>query len=568
MPNTILKPIAFIVLLGVLIFVHELGHYLVAKLLRVKVLRFSIGFGPPIFSFHRGETEYRVAWIPLGGYVKMAGADPTEEVAPEDRGRGFLDQRPWRRLLISVAGPAMNLLLPFLLLAAVFWGQNGRLVPAPVVGTVVPGSPADRAGLKPGDRVLTVEGPSGKVSLRYFADLQREITPHPGQPLQLEVERAGRVLPPMTLRPGEDERLIGLERVRQGVIGITGNYPQARVAPVAPGAAGPVEPFDLVIAVNGAPVKHAVELTSALELAACQPAELEVLRERPRTLPGAVLADYTRERLAQVPTCRDGKPSLRVVDPWLSAAVAAVEPGGPAAQAGVKRGDVITAVNGKPVHNALELQTVVSAELGTYEPGTLTLADGRTLPITASRSSRLDELSGKTVVSPTLGLHAGGMALADARALDVPRVELRLGPGEIIATAWEKTVEQIRLLLVGIAKMFSGEISTRHVGGFIQIVQETGRAVELGLEYFIGFMAFISVNLAIMNLLPIPVLDGGQIVQSLLEAVTRRPLSIRMREIANVVGLILIVSLMIFAFHNDIMRLFQRDRPVSQEVVR
>src|SRR5919108_3779181 len=121
----LLKAGSIVLLLGGLIFVHELGHFLAAKALRVKVLRFSIGFGPRLFGFARGETEYRIAALPLGGYVKMAGDDPTEDVAPQDRGRGFLEQRPWRRFVIAFAGPAMNLAFPALIYFAIQLGQNG-----------------------------------------------------------------------------------------------------------------------------------------------------------------------------------------------------------------------------------------------------------------------------------------------------------------------------------------------------------------------------------------------------------------------------------------------------------
>jgi regulator of sigma E protease len=574
MPFFVLKPLAIVVLLGGLIFVHELGHFLVAKLLRVKVLRFSIGFGPPILSFRRGETEYWLAWLPLGGYVKMAGQEPGAEIAPEDRGRGFLEQAPWRRLLIALAGPAMNLILPFALFVGLATAQNGSETLAPVVGTVVPGQPADRAGLRPGDRILSVTGPDGTVALRYFSDLQEAVTPHPGETLTFAIERDGKRLPPVSFRTGSDERVNGVETVRLGVIGIRPYYPQAKVAPVAEGAAGGVEPFDTVIAVDGKPVVGAIELTRALQGAACRPVTLEVLREVPRPLPGAILGDVVRKRLEGVPSCDHGAPSLRIVDPWVSAAVAAVEPGSPAAAAGLKRGDVIVAVNGRAVRTADDLQRAVNVELGRlddaggYRTGTLTLADGRELRITARQRKYVDELSGKERTVPSLGLRTDRRALGDDEALEVDRVPFRRGAGEIVAVAWRSTVDQIRQLVVGIAKMLSGEIASSQMGSFIQIIQVTGEAVERGLGYYLVLMAFISVNLAIMNLLPIPVLDGGHIAQGLVEMVTRRPLSIRMREIANVVGLVLLISLMAFAFKNDLVRLWNANRPAAEETAR
>ena len=192
-------------LLGGLIFVHELGHFIAAKLLGVKVLRFSIGFGPRLFGFTRGETEYRVAVLPLGGYVKMAGDDPSEDLAPEDRGRGFLEQQPWRRFVIAAAGPVMNLVFPAFVYFALGLAQNGQLVPGSRVGALSPGSPAAEAGLQAGDRIVSVTAPGGAArSVVYFSDLRELVSPHPGEPLQFEVERDGRRLPPITITPARE----------------------------------------------------------------------------------------------------------------------------------------------------------------------------------------------------------------------------------------------------------------------------------------------------------------------------------------------------------------------------
>jgi regulator of sigma E protease len=558
MPDFLLKPLAVVVLLGGLIFVHELGHFLFAKLFRVKVDRFSIGFGPPLFSFQRGETEYWIAWLPLGGYVRMAGADPGAEVRPEDRGRGFYDQVPWKRLVISVAGPAMNLVLPFLLIIGLNGASMGKPTVSATIGTVIPASPADRAGLRPDDRILAVTGPDGtRRPTRDFDDLVDQVTPHPGERLLLEVERAGKVLPPVGIEPQADARSNGLETVQRGMIGITPYYAQARVAPVEPGVAGPVQPFDLVLAVDGKPVPRAIDLTAALSSAGCRPVELEVLRDRPVELPGAVLAGYTRERLTGVPTCTSGAPSLRVVDPSLVAAVAAVVPGGPAARAGLRRGDVITAVNGRQVHTAWELENVIRAELGDYRPGTLTLADGRTVPITAEKMNVEGAIQRKDAVQPTLGIRTTRQLLA-GDALVVPSVKLERTVPEILHASAVGTIGQARMLVLVLGKMLTREVDTSNIGGPLQIVQETSKAVDAGWERFVEMMAAISVNLGVINLLPIPVLDGGNIAQALVETITRRRLSLRTREVATVIGVILLVSLFLLATKNDLGRLLRQ----------
>ncbi len=569
MPGSLLTPLAFVLVLGGLIFVHELGHFVVAKLMGVKVIRFSLGFGPRLLGFQKGETEYQIAALPLGGYVKMAGDDPTAELAPEDRGRGFLEQAPWKRLVIAAAGPAMNLLLPLALFIGVIWAANGSPFPSATVGTVIPGSPAEKVGLEPGDRILTL-GPQGQPEqvVRDFQDLVDFVVPRPDQAIVMKVERAGRILPPIMIRTGSDQESDGLETTRRGIIGVAPFYTPARVGPASPGAAGPLQPFDLVVSVDGKPVGNALELKRAVAAASCRSVDLDVYREVPRKLPGAVLADYARQHLPGVPTCRDGKPTLHVLDPLVSASVAAVEPGSPADRAGIRRGDVITAVDGRPVHTYRELVEAVNRELASSRPGVFTLADGRTVTVAAEEVVTRNEVTGNPESEWTIGISQDRRALLDERTLDVPTVPLQRGPGEVVQQAVRATASQLRKLVVGVAMIFSGKINPDRMGSIIMIYQETGKAVEQGWNYFIAFVAFISVNLGLMNLLPIPVLDGGHIAQSVVETVTRRPLSIRAREIANMVGLILLVSLMLFAFRNDFVRWWNANRPVVEEPTR
>lgn len=557
MPDLLLKVGSFVLLLGGLIFVHELGHFLVAKLLGVKVVRFSIGFGPRLFGFQRGETEYRIALLPLGGYVKMAGDDPSEELAPEDRGRGFLEQTPWRRLVIAVAGPAMNLLLPGAIYLALGFAHNGDLEPGPVVGTVSPGSPAALAGLAPGDRILSVAAPGEPPrAVHYFTDLQFVISPHAGEPLTVRVERDGKPLSPLTIVPAAEQESNPVETTRRGVIGITPTYAAALVAPVVPGAAGPLEPFDLVVKAAGKPVRHLGELERALAAAGCKPLDLEVLRENPVSLPGANLARYGNVALRQVPTCRgDGTAAIAPADPSVSTYVATVVPGSPAEKAGLRRGDAITSVAGRPVRSFLRDVNLLSRD--TFQPGkpvALGLADGRTVTLVPTTETYVDEITRDPAQRLVLGFQPDRRAAVDPRSLVVESVPLARGFGEIASLAARQLHEVVRITVLGIVRILTGHISPKTVGGPIMLFSIASEAAEEGLSSFLFTMALISVNLGLMNLLPIPVLDGGHIAQSLVESVTRRPLSIRAREIANIVGMILLVSLMLFVFKNDIAR--------------
>src|SRR5438128_6243954 len=205
--------LSFALVISVVVFFHEVGHLIVGKALGVKAIRFSIGFGPKLLGFRAGETEYRVSLLPLGGYVKFAGDNPYEEVAPEDRGRGFLEQPPWKKGVIAFAGPAANFALAIVLYFVVFAAPHQDL--AAQVGYVKPQSPAASAGLRPGDRIVAIDGDP----VEGWSTLQEKIRAHAGQPLQLQILRDGR---PESLRivPAVHEETTVIETVKQGRIGI------------------------------------------------------------------------------------------------------------------------------------------------------------------------------------------------------------------------------------------------------------------------------------------------------------------------------------------------------------
>ena len=570
MPSALLQVGAIVLFLGGLIFVHELGPFLVAKALGVKVLRFSIGFGPRALGFRRGETEYWLSAFPLGGYVKMAGdvGEDPEKAAPEDRGRGYLDQSPLRRLAISFAGPGMNLVFPAFVYLALAVGENGHPVPGPFIGTVAPGSPAAVAGLRPGDRILSVAAPGGPARpVRRCGDLRDLVSPHPEEPLVFLVQRDGRELPPLTATPALELDRNPIETLRRGVLGVSATYAPATVAPVRPGAAGPLEPFDLVVAAGGKPVRHVGELERAVAAAGCAPLDLDVIRGEAIPLPGATLESPQAVRLEGVPTCGASKePTFLPADPALSTFIAAVEPGSPAARAGLRRGDAIAAVNGKPVHSFRDINAL-SAEFlpqspsgqpsrdGTPPEVQLALADGRTVSLVPAIEKFTDEITREERQRYALGFFPDRRRGLETAALVVEQVPLERTAREMVSFAWEQLSTVVRLTFKGILKLFTGQISFKTVGGPLMLFSIATEAAEEGLSSFLFQMALISVNLGLMNLLPIPVLDGGNIAQALLEAVTRRPLSARARMVAQGIGLALLVTLMLLVFKNDIVRL-------------
>jgi regulator of sigma E protease len=296
------------------------------------------------------------------------------------------------------------------------------------------------------------------------------------------------------------------------------------------------------------------ELDRILRDAPCAPVELEVLREDPLRAPGVALSAYEPRKLGPVPSCVGGGPAFAAADPTVSTFVAEVTPGSPAAQAGLVRGDAIAAVNGKPVRSFRELNQLAPDFLsGT--PVRLDLAGGRTATLVPADQEYVDEMTRETRRRVTLGFFPDQRGLVEAKALVAEEVPLAVGVAEAFGNAVGHLGEVVRLTALGIARIVQGEISFKTVGGPIMLFQIAAQAAQEGWSSFLFKMALISVNLGLMNLLPIPVLDGGHIVATAVEAVTRRPLSLRAREVANLVGILLLVFLMIFVFKNDIVRL-------------
>jgi regulator of sigma E protease len=536
-----------VALLAGLIFVHELGHFLIAKLLGVKVLRFSVGFGARLAGFTWGETEYRLSVLPLGGYVKMAGEDPAQPIPPEDAGRTFLEQPPWKRLAIAFAGPAANLVFPFLVYLALGLAQNGALVPGPVIGTVAPGSPAEAAGLLAGDRVVAVEGPGeAPRPVRYFSDLRELVSPRPGVPLTFSVRR-GEALLRIEISPAREEDVNPVETRPVGVIGVTPVFAAALVAP-APGTATPLQPLDLITRVDGREVRHAGDLEAALAAAGCAPVRLEVRRGSGKTRAPASLEG--------VPTCAaGGARAILPADPSLAAYVSGVDQGSPAAAAGIDRGARLVSVAGRPIRAARDLNAV-AREFEPGKPVAITLGDGRAVTLVPGEEQFKDEVTREPRRRPVIGFHLEDRAGLDTRALVAEEVTLRRGLGELARVSAQQLVEVVRLTVLGIYKIATLQLSFKNVGGTLMLFQIASEAAEAGLKVFLFQMALISVNLGLMNLLPIPVLDGGHIVTALIEGATRRRLSLRAREAANWVGLALLLTLMVLAFANDVIRIW------------
>ena len=416
-----------IIVLGFLVFAHESGHFFVAKLFRVRVLVFSLGFGKRLFGFRKGATDYRVSLVPLGGYVRMTGDTPEESqpANPEE----FLSKPKWQRFLILVAGPFMNIVIAIAFMAGISMVGSESIILRPIVGEVTPGKPAARAGLLAGDRIVTING----EPMNNFDDMRLAIGMHSGTPVRIDYLRNG----------------------------------QRRSTTLTP------EPED---------------------------------------------SDYG-------PVGRAG------FRPYLDTTIGRVKAGSPAAAAGLRSGDRIVAVNGHPVSQFSELDAWFDS------------AKKRAIALNVVRGTdRFHTLLPGTPFDPS-----------DPYRGFIPPTEVKkLTLIPAIKDSVEENWKMLRYAFIAIGRLFRSEGSVKELSGPISIARISGDAVRHGWFNVIALMALISMQLGVMNLLPIPVLDGGHIMILLIEGVARRDLSLNVKERIQQVGFAVLAALMIVVLYNDV----------------
>ncbi len=532
---------ALVLMLGVLITVHEFGHFIAAKACGVRVLKFSIGFGPPIgigrfrMSWTRNGTEYVVAWLPLGGFVKMLGENPDEAESPEveaDPSQALRAKPTWKKLSVVFAGPAMNLALPvFVFAGTLALGVDRREA---VVGNVEPGSPAAEAGLLPGDRVLSIEG----EPIAWWDELEKQVRSRPGQRLRFDVEREGRHF---DFDLGVEERAgldifrlnsdvgwLGLQHARQkALVGITSSD--------SPAARAGLRSGDRIERAGETSVEDWTGFAEAYA-GAEGPVKLSVIRgadQDEREIRLSVPALGSVESLGAIPAV---------------VLVESVSEGRPADRAGIEPGDLIVTVDGTPIGSFLTFQETVLA------------SEGRALDILVARDGESRRLQIRPELTELDGgatgekLYLIGIRGEDATLSGVVATDQVRNPLVAFPRAAVMTVDITRIFIRGLRMIIAGEISRSNIGGPIEIAKQSHMALQAGWDRFLNLLVLISINLGILNLLPIPILDGGQALMFTVEGVKRSPLSLRTREIVQQLGLVVLVALMSFAFWNDISR--------------
>lgn len=545
----------FLLLVGVLVTVHELGHFAMARALGIHVLRLSLGFGPALVTFRRASTEYRVGMVPLGGYVRLLGEDP-HDLVPTALGAGAFSARPlWQRLAVVFAGPAANLLAPLLIYFFFYLGHTE--VPAAVIGDVLPQSPAYAAGLAPGDEVVSIDG----HAVATWEALETVVARNPDRSIRISVRRSGEV---RSLYVTPRRRIL---RKRDGsareevLIGIT----QAPIAPrvgvlddAGPAASAGLRTGDLVISVEGEAVDSWTVLARELGRHS-RHARLAYLRPVPA--PGLGVADVAilRAGLADVvPRHQQDASGVTRVDNGITSAelfVGTVAPDSPAARAGLRPGDAIAALDDAEVHSWLAFEQALLAEperthrvswqRARAGGGTETLA----ADIVQERRSVRDEVG-----------HIETHVIFGATRIQ-PRGQGRMVPidgrfGYAAAHAVSRTGQSIAEVAGSFGSLVSGRAPSDAIGGPIMMYRIAAVSGEKGWDYFLLMIALVSINLGLLNLLPIPVLDGGYVVIFAVEAVLGRRLSPRARDGFLTAGLFCIVAITVIALRNDLYRTF------------
>jgi regulator of sigma E protease len=537
----------FIILVSSLIFVHELGHFLFAKAFGVKVITFSLGFGPKVLRLRGRETEYCISLLPLGGYVRMLEESKNDLVLPEDRKRTFESLSAYKRVMIVLAGPVMNLVFPVLLYFSVFIG-DGPFLP-PTIGVVLPRHAAE-GKLVPGDRIMAVNG----EEVGTFDEVKRIVSKNPGKPVRFTIFRDNRHVDVEVLAEDTIERreLDLTERV--GTVGIQPSSPAPVIgvsSPESPAYRAGLRTFDLITSVGGQPVRRYMDLEAVLDEDVGETVPVTYLR--PTSIPDALggLADMAVFEAGVVALTPDPNGTSLLERTGIELAdlyVSVIPPDSYLHKAGLRPGDKI-----------LRLDEEAVPAWSTFRERVFALPDRQhRIDYQAARDGRVrsgefqmrredftDE-HGQTFARYVLPVQHWTPVAPEARVDHPAPVRYAL------SKAVDETVDVTKLVLVGLVRLVQGRVSLKSLSGPITIYQVAGEEGRKGADYFIWAMAVISINLGLFNLLPIPVLDGGHLLFLAIEGVLRRKVPLRVRELSHIVGMAILLGLMVLAFKNDV----------------
>ncbi|MBZ5714474.1 RIP metalloprotease RseP [Nannocystis pusilla] len=535
--------LAFILLIGPLIFVHELGHLLAAKLVDVKVVRFSLGFGPALAKIRLGETEYRIAPIPLGGYVTLLGQSPDEPLAPHEAHRALRNRPLWARYLVLGAGPLFNLLLPLLLYFTFYLGHT--VIPPPVIGTVLDDSAAATSELQSGDRIVAIDG----TDIHSWGEMQDHVRAAPDREVKLQIERDGvRFDRFVTPRRSVVKNAVDEPEAR-GMLGVFPwvYAPQIGIVDTdSPAYEQGLMTGDIITSINGEPIETVEDLERELTRQGTALLRLTYLRAVPVRGELGTYWWYASHHARLLPRHEAGASTGLLP---ANTFVRTVASGSPAAKAGIRPGDRVLAVDERPVTRwetvavMLDRQGTKPIDMRVQSPGEAPRTVRVEQEIRTHRGIYKQERS---------YLFFGADPYAKREA--PPPEPIRGRVTYAVRSAVSETLSMLGMMWTSLRQMVTLERGVDELSSVVGIFNVAGTAAEQGPGQFLLLMALLSINLGFVNLLPIPILDGGHLMFFTLEALRRRPLGQRAREVASAVGLVIILVLLLIALRNDITR--------------
>lgn len=540
--------IPFIILLGILIFVHELGHFLVARWCGVRVEVFSLGFGKKILKYKKGDTTYALSLIPLGGYVKMFGEQPGSDIPESEKKFSFTHKNVWQRIAVVLAGPLMNFIFAiFVFFAVALIGEDAK---TPVVGDIGSSTAAYSAGFRSGDKIVSIndkpvatwEDVQHSLSLKESHDLHIDVVVQRETSNETAKLSANAKAEPNSNVLSSYDFVANLEGLSPYSAGTT-----VGVLETSPLHALGLKTGDTITAINGQKVSYWRHLEPLLaKLSTKEPLTIEVLGVRDGDKTGKPIV-ITLAPLESIKSFSMQSLGLESSELYLSK----VMENSPAQAAGLRAMDRLLTINKVPLQKWEDVINNIKSFDGKNPVGITVRRDGQTISLEITPKMTTQMTAGGTEEKRyTIGI-APVANIASPEFMILRSSSL----GAALVRGTQKTWDISVMTVMSFVRLFQAKISPKNIGGVISIGQAASETFKIGISQFLQMMAIISVNLFILNLMPVPVLDGGHLVFYIIELVKGAPLSMRKMEVAQQVGMALLMSLMIFALFNDFTRL-------------
>jgi regulator of sigma E protease len=560
--------VAFIIVVGVVVFVHEFGHFFAARAFGIFVEEFSLGFGPTACRFMWRGTEYKICWLPFGGYVRLYGQEIGAQIPLARKPEALSEAAVYKRFIVSAAGPAMNLFLTFVVMAFLAWNGIARL---PSQVSVMPGSVAERAGIPDGAKILSVDG----VETRTWEDLSEKIALSAGKVLRVNFEIEG-VLGSVTVTPAvSDAESVYGEKIQHGRIGVTPFF-QSPTVVVRSGSLLQrmgVLSGDLILSVNGLAVRHFHQVRRSVESWLSDTAVQSPLSVLVRRGEREISLSFAREQASALPsegaTLPGGVLGAVSSDMQISNSSASNSKAAGAfstwQSCGLSAGVALAGVEG---YGALNSRVQIADWVERIESAsTLRMPRSEEEVFQDSRFFVIDTAGNTRIVECKTKLRRGRDHLnrerffldfspkfvSESHTAD-PIILKSEGFIGALADGYRLSKNMGSSILDSISKLVTGRIPFSNLGGPIEIARVAGSAAKVGWAAFASMIAFISINVGLLNLLPIPILDGGTLLLLSVEAAYGRPLPVRVQEFVMRAGVFFMLLLIVLVLYNDILR--------------